>query len=397
MQDRNLKIQGIILVIYFFLIPMESWDPLNIGGGLTFAKIFGYLYALSIIPHLSHFLNIPQKTSKVIYLAISFYLLLVIMNIIHINVYTEEFLHFSIIQNIILFLLVLNHERLQPGIIEKGFVFFFLGIILLTVLFNLGYGVDYTQNRLTIFNENQNKIGVKLAIGLIVNLYLILYYRERLSKLVYLLLFAPIAPIILFMMGTGSRTALAIFLLSFVVISVLYKTKYVASKLFVIATGAVLAGVIITVALNTAVLGTRLMRVQDSGDLSGRDVIWSKILPVIEDNPVFGVGRTGFSEYAIQTFGGPISPHNVFLELLAYTGTVGFIIFLSLIFYAFHSAYKYYVKTNYVAPLVFLIPILGMMFSQQMLNHKIAWLILAFAASRAYYLDTYVQDPLRNR
>ena len=115
-------------------------------------------------------------------------------------------------------------------------------------------------------------------------------------------------------------------------------------------------------------------------DLSGRDIIWQNIMPLIKDNLVFGVGNVGYSEFSQSTFGLFNSPHNVFLEILCYTGIIGLSIYLVFLFRIFSKCYQLYKTENNLLPLILLIPVLGIIASSQILDVKTGWIIFAFIA-----------------
>ncbi len=98
------------------------------------------------------------------------------------------------------------------------------------------------------------------------------------------------------------------------------------------------------------------------------------------------MGQTGYIEYTNFNFGMYKSPHNVILEVLAYTGIIGLFFYLLFVFTAFFQSFPIFIKTKNIVPLVFLLPVLGLLVSGQILVVKLCWFILAYAASRRYYI-----------
>src|SRR5690554_4304397 len=138
----KLKTQNFLLYLFFFSLNFEVWDPLNTGGNFSIAKLTGFLYAFSLISKIQQFTRLPKNLRSYIRLLFFFYGFLVFINIININPYSADIFQFSIFQNLILFVFLLNHERLSPGALEKSFIFFFIGSLVLTACFYLGISLE---------------------------------------------------------------------------------------------------------------------------------------------------------------------------------------------------------------------------------------------------------------
>ena len=70
--------------------------------------------------------------------------------------------------------------------------------------------------------------------------------------------------------------------------------------------------------------------------LSGRDVMWPKLIAVINDNPFFGVGP---SVNPGQVTGSGLSAHNIFLQIALQSGYIGLAFFLALLFFIWFYLY----------------------------------------------------------
>lgn len=125
----------------------------------------------------------------------------------------------------------------------------------------------------------------------------------------------------------------------------------------------------------------------DEGDFSERKEIWAKIYPMINDSPISGMGSTGYNESISKYYYGLFkSPHNVFLEILVYTGIIGFLFFNIFLIYVFIFSYKYFNRYGELLPILLLMPVIGLMLSGQILNVKVIYVIFAYALSRKLYL-----------
>lgn len=91
---------------------------------------------------------------------------------------------------------------------------------------------------------------------------------------------------------------------------------------------------------------------------SGRGYIWSRTIPLLKDNLVFGSGADTFSlvfpqnDYVGRFHNGYISsittrPHNMYLQIAVQTGVLSLIAFLAFYFIYFISCFKLYYKNNF--------------------------------------------------
>lgn len=380
------KLQNTSLVLLFFSINFEVWDPLNTGGWFSLSKLFGIIYFLTILPTINKFIVIPKKVRSTVTPLILFYILLLLMNSLNIGYASSDFLSASILLNIIFFVFVINHERLIPGVIEKAFIGFLFGAVLSVIFFYLGIGVEVTlDGRVSLFGDNQNIIGLRMVIALFFLTHLLIKYEKNLSRVFSLLIFLLYIPFTTLLLNTGSRVAAISLMLGVILFIALYKFKNIFIKALIILAFIFLSGAGLNLILSSEIVGKRLMKTVEQGNLAGRDDIWRSIWPLIQDNPLFGVGQTGYADFTTKAFGRLISPHNVILEVLSYTGFIGLFLYLLFIYRAFFSSLKYYIKYGYVIPLLFAIPIAGVLLSGQILTFKLGWFVLAYATTRKYY------------
>lgn len=384
---KSTKLQNVSLALLFFSVNFEVWDPLNTGGFFSLSKFFGIIYFLVVLPSLNKFIVFPKKIRGILIIISLFYLLLLLMNILNLGNVSSDFLSFSILLNIILFVIIVNHERLVPGIIEKAFISYLIGAMLTTIAFYLGIGIEVgSDGRVSLFGDNQNIIGIRMVIASFLLTHYLLKYGRTLPKLFTLLCLFSYIPIITLLLNTGSRLAAISFMLGASFFFILFRSKSIAIKILVIFTFIAFSGIALEYIINSDVVGNRLIKTIEEGHLSGRDTIWKYILPLIEDNILFGVGQTGYIEFAHHIYGTYRSPHNVILEVMSYTGLIGLILYLLFIYKIFLFSTLYYFKHKELIPLIFIIPIAGLLFSGQILTFKLAWFILSYAATRKYYI-----------
>ena len=306
-----------------------------------------------------------------------YFIILTLVSIININNISFSFIDFTVFQNIFLFWVLFNHERKDSLILEKGMLSFALGSVALALLFNAGIGIEYEDGRVTIFGDNENIIGLRMSISLAILILNIAQNRLKLGWLRYLLIL-PIPIMVQFMIETGSRVALISFVLIIITGVVLFKTKNVFSKIIAYSVGAIISTILIIYIMQSETLLHRILITTNEGEFAGRDLIWRRLLPLIESNPIIGVGKTGYDYFSQITFGGFMSPHNVILEVLCYSGIIGLMVYLYFLYRIFKRGYHKYMVNGLLLPLLLLIPVLGMLVSGQILGVKIGWIIFAY-------------------
>jgi O-antigen ligase len=218
--------------------------------------------------------------------------------------------------------------------------------------------------------------------------HIILKYRKRVSKSKLLLLILAFIPLVTLNINTGSRLSFVSLFLGLSLVFVLFRSGGLLSKIITLSVGLVATILLFDLAMKSETLGIRLSKTFEEGNIAGRDEIWLSILPLIENNWIAGVGRTGYLEYVSHMYGVIISPHNVIIEIFAYSGIIGFVLFFGFISKIFYNAYRFFKKSNEVIPFVFIVPISGIILTAQILNFKLCWVIFAYAASRKLYLKS---------
>ena len=386
-KDFN-KIQRISLYIFLFSINYDMWD---LSGGAVFSitKLTGIIYVLSIAPQLKWYLN-PVNITQYLRPLIILFGLLTILILINQNYYNKTIIDFSLLQNIILFWIILNHIRKQPDIMTKGLLSYGFGGITLAIIYYLGIGISIKQGRVSIFGENENAIGLTMCIGLIIMIYYVVNKNILLKKYKILISFLIITMFIL-MLKTGSRVAILSFFLAIISMITLLRSKNFKNKIFLFIITSVIFYMLWQYIIVDTMLMNRIILTYENGNIAGREIIWMKVFSIMKNNPIFGVGQTGYELYSEYLFGRARSPHNVFLEIMCYTGVVGLLFFLVFIYRSIKSAILYYKSTYDSLALLLCIPMLGILLSGQMLNRKICWVIFA------YIIGVFLFKPNKNQ
>lgn len=377
------KFQRIALYLYMFSIHFEVYDLTGMGI-LSVTKIVAFIYMLSIIPDFKFFIDL-RNIRQFVNPAFLLFILMVIMSLININSVSSSFFDFTLMLNIFLFWVMINHERRDSGILDKSLYAFVFGSLTLTLLYTFNIGISYESDRITIFDDNQNSVAIKISISIIILLFFGI--QKLIDKKIILGIIAliPIPTMLSLMFETGSRKASIGLALAFVIGVLFLKTKNVMYKVLIIFLAFIGSVYMINLMMDYDIIFNRLERTAEQQDYGGRDEIWRNVFPLIIDNPIVGVGQTGYEMYSMGVFGNIRSPHNVLLEVLAYTGLIGLFIYLYLLYQVTWQGFKYYKIKGQILPLLLLIPMYGSILGGQALGNKLLWAIFAFAASRIFY------------
>jgi O-antigen ligase len=353
------------------------WDPFNTGGFFSISKFTGIIYFLSIITDYKQFFR-TDELGPLLRPVWIFFVWLTFVSLININWVSSAFFNFSIFQVIILFWILINHERRDPGILFHGMVSFAFGSIVLALLYHAGIGVVYSiEGRVILFGDNANIVGLRMSISIIVILVCVFQNVLKSNALRYLLL-TPLPIMLNLLAETGSRIAFLSCTLMFMGWILFFKTKKRLYKIIIIAIGVVVVIFMVQYILQSEVMLIRLLKSSETGDLGKRDDIWLSLIPIIMDNLIFGIGETG---YAMSM--GVKSPHNVLLEVLCYSGIIGLTLFLIFIVKITVRSVSTYKRTGMIIFPLLLIPVYLMILSGQILYSKMVWIIFSYIISHS--------------
>jgi len=371
-----IRVQNLALYSFFFLVNFQELKVFN-SDAFSLPKLSAIIYMITIFPHLRKFLSTREIKVSISTLWI-FIGLLTLVSYFNISGGAVVFFDLPLFQFIILFLILINHGRMRPEVLEKGMLSLAFGSITLVLLYNLGLGIEYDEGRVILYGDNPNIIGIRMCIAITILFITVVQNKLELGKIRYLLLI-PIPVMFQLLAETASRKALIVFLLCFIVGVMLFKTKKHWTKIIILASGIIGFLIILQNIIQYDILMFRILKTYESRDLSGRYEIYTSIIPVIQQHPIFGIGITGyFSLFGIR------SPHNVFLEVLIYTGIIGMTLYLTFLFGILKKAYRVLITTSYLLPVLLLIPILGLMASGQILHQKLGWTVFAYIISSSF-------------
>lgn len=350
-----------------------NFDSLSIFKNLTFTppKLIAIFYFLSI---LSGGLTTELGGSKRPFFSlVAFYAILLASTLLLSNdplIFAPKLL--AILLNIVLLWALLRHNMLDPTALYKGIIAASLttGLTAIAVLADYGVEVD-SDSRVTMFGENTNIFGTRLAIASAV-LLCIAMERPNL-KLPFFLSACGLAAICAIgTLKTGSRVSTLSVAASTLVVFTTWSNLTPRKFLTIVAIG--LAGVQTLAFLGDTSAIRRWQRTMTEGHLSGRDLIWEDLTRNLFDSPIFGSGlsvlKTRFSSFT--------SPHNVPLEVYLTTGIVGSFLFAYFLVFVYSSAWRAAKRFRWKLPLVLTIPLTGQLLSGQVIDSKILYLVQAY-------------------
>lgn len=172
------------------------------------------------------------------------------------------------------------------------------------------------SGRLEIWGWNANRLGHDAAAMIALSFFVGLYDTSRIWKLIGLGMAAFFGIVVL---GTGSRAAAGMALLSCAVMAAPLFRRPVLLSILVLLGGLLLNFVSGMVASDAT---ERLGEI----NFSNRWSVWNHALEVFGDNPVIGAGWV--ADMSRRAGGGTSNLHSIYMQILAETGLVGAALFL---------------------------------------------------------------------
>jgi O-antigen ligase len=380
---RMRKIQEYLFYLYVFSLNFGQWDPLNLGIDFLITKTTAVLFLLSTIPHI--FSNYRLKGQlKYLLPILIFTVYLIVINYLNRNVYYDRVVNVPFLFNVIIMWASLNMAKNNAKLFQKALLFFAISCSIITAMyfFNIEVENNLGDERVTVLKDNQNYLGIKLSIA-ILTIYMFIKGKILNLDKKKIVLIIVIASMCILLVNTGSRVAILSLVVGLFSSVILKKRKYLAYTIVSIVLFSVGITLLWQYVIKDTYLGERLLMSFYQADLSERDVIWQATIKAIQQgNWMFGMGQTGFPNAITVIFGSVASPHNVFIEIMAYTGIVGSLFFFWFIIKVFASAISNYRYLNDNTGIVFLVPIVGNMISAQLLGNIIFFVIFCYIVSK---------------
>lgn len=356
MQNDKLTFNDYALYLLVFSVTFENWNPFGLQGVFSITKMTTILYLISSIGVISKRVSLKYM-SYYIYPLILYIIIESVSSLINLK-YIQSFYDitsFKVLQLILFMIIISNHLIEKPHLILKVLNIYVYSIALLSFLFLMGIGIDseYTDltSRLSLFGENPNAIGVKGAIALMIIFSLILEGKINLLLKIIFSFFS--ISIIAMISGTASRGAFILVFLGGLITVLLQKSTFKV-KFFSIIASIFIGMLIWQYFLSNEVLLKRLLETTEEGN-TGRNELWEAGMNIFYDNPIVGVGRSGFLNEMKIYYGLPMDTHNIFIALLATTGIMGFLFFIIFFLRIWKFAYYNYKHSKSILFLIVLV------------------------------------------
>ena len=387
------NIRRYLIFLYGVSICFGTFALAGSSRNFTLSFIVAALYILSILPLLQRLPFVFHHYGRYVQPALTFLVLLCVMNVLYANEYKVAVIPISIVSCLTMFICMLIHSTSDKQAVTIGIYGFMLGASILSILFMLGIGI-YVEpgvimeegERLSMFGQNQNELGLLMSYGISLMIMIGILYNKSKLKISRIVLVIPIIFMGTLLFASASRAAFISLVSSLVIIIFLHKTKKGFLRFVLLGVG--LIGLwygFQAMAESNGIMYERVMTSIETGDSSGRSDIWKALLPHTLEHPIFGVGQTGYAKISHESLTNlannmyeyGYSPHNVLIEVFAYTGIIGLLIMVCFWWRIWKLALSSYRQSNLV-PLLLLIPILLAMMTGQVLASKIAWLSYAY-------------------
>ncbi|MAJ82294.1 MAG: hypothetical protein CMF41_05190 [Legionellales bacterium] len=406
MRLRAREAQNFLLSSYAFSLNIENWDPFSTGGLFSISKLMGIFYLGSIALSPAIYLAFSTRLIPYLWPKIALIILITIMSALNINYYSSKILDFSIILNFFIFIAIINHAIIDRKAINNAFLYFAVGSIFVSFLIFFDVGVTFNQEgRLVFFDAGINELALKLLCGLFI-IFSFFFSKEKKYKNISLLLLWLSPLIVIAIISSGSRTALLLIFATAIYLFLinLFKSE---RKILAFMTGSILIAllsygsyILFVIYQDTSVVIERLVSTGGARDFGegGRFALWSVFFTSIleGDNKLMGYGMSGYELISFQKIGAIESPHNVFLEILLYSGIMGLALYLLFLYRVFKAALGIYINTkNNLAVMLFPFAFI-FIFVLQGLSEKLCWIIFAYIISNKVLLINSIHTNEKN-
>ena len=228
------------------------------------------------------------------------------------------------------------------------FVFTFISLIIdSSIQYFYGYNLTghfYNGFRLSSFFGEELRLGSFVYRTLPILLGLLFYFNQQTSKINYLIIFLLLSSLVLILLS-GERTALFMFLIFIILFLILGSFRFIF-KLIIFLSIIFISIFILTTdkSVKQRVFDTTINQVMNVNNLDyfylsrSLDATYKTALKMFMDKPVFGHGAKMFRELCkmekyYHQYGCYTSPHNMYLQMLAELGIIGFVFLVISFFY----------------------------------------------------------------
>jgi len=210
----------------------------------------------------------------------------------------------------------------------KKYLIYGIVVLIFLALINIGVEVIGRYGRIRIFGMNPNYVSffIIIFIMFVVN---DLFERSTRSSVIKNLILLIIGLAIFIRLGSLNNL---VALMAALAVYFLMKGRRLSKRVRFLILGFIVFVPIFYYVFNSGIYSERLGDTESLKNLSGRRELWKTGLEMAKNNLVFGRGVYEPSYIKRTVLGTEISFHNVYLDLLIYTGSIGLFIFLTFVF-----------------------------------------------------------------
>lgn len=321
------RLNTFFLYLFVLSIVFEYWSFLNIQGSLSSARLIGIMYVLTSLPFIQKRISISRFRN--IFLALVLFFFFYSLSSLFNSEYIDSInsvISFAIAQNLIMFVLLVNHLSIDTRLLKNGLVAFFLGVLLLGILYLLGIGYEVRLDgyavRISLFGENPNSFANKAVLGFIIAVYIIVS-KEKFTLVLRIFAIVGIPVLFSMILGSGSRSAFIILFIASVMFVLLMKVQVKYKIMIILVTFPFVLYTVVSVLSTESIMQKRMSRTLEENDFGSRDILAKSAFEGFKDNPILGVSRNPLSKYGKYR-----DPHNVYLAVLLAGGLLAFIPFI---------------------------------------------------------------------
>ncbi len=318
-----------MLYIFSIVLGLGAIDPVFGDGGAT-SLIGGMVAIYLVVMGLESDAIIHMKVIRPqLMLLVTVYAVIVLSSLLHTTSPIDiDVINVKLISLVVLFWFLSYHFACRFQVALVSLMLFAFTCVVVAALANAevlqvaGIG----KERLTILGENPNATSARMALAAVVITYVVVEdpLKWRASRL-WVCLGLPI--LVATIVASGSRGSMVALVIGVVVIVAFSKLSAMLKLcLSILSVGLVTAfyGVLV----DNPVVANRLELAIKEGDLGGRSEIWEVALGIFLDNPLLGVGETGYRREMLSRYHEFLDTHNLFLYLLVTGGVVAFLPFM---------------------------------------------------------------------
>ncbi|MEO6221494.1 MAG: O-antigen ligase family protein [Ginsengibacter sp.] len=266
---------------------------------------------------------------------------------------------------------------------DRSFRFFWIS---LSIALILAFHFARLTPRLLLFDESSLRYDANSTVNTInygqagcalclISIYGFIFQKKRFLKF---LCFATMLLGFLSIAKAGSRSPVVVFACVVIFYFIARLGKFKGILVFSMAALLVflfLNQILELLKLMGSNIGDRLVNIVAEQDTSGRDAIWSNVVDIIKNSPVFG------AYYLVPSgIGVGMYPHNFYLEAFMTTGVIGGIPFMILVFITVAKSYKLLKiehQTSWIVLLYLQILVFGF-FSTSLYSSQDCWILMFF-------------------